>query len=140
MRELIGFSDIAYDQHGELLYALAAQAVAHFRTYLQSDDELHNVLANHGRAIAENIHAQMALNYFEEAGETEVVVSQGFTPIKASAVTAEGDVLPLHQAPADKSRIATLVYGGFTKCAYTYQKFQSDTERVLAQILVGNVG
>jgi len=135
VRELIGFDDIAYDQHGELLYALAAQAVAHFRTYLQSDDELHNVLANHGRAIAENIHAQMALNYFEEAGETEVVVSQGFTPIKASAVTAEGDVLPLHQAPADKSRIATLVYGGFTKCAYTYQKFQSDTERVLAVIL-----
>lgn len=135
VRELIGFDDIAYDQHGELLYALAAQAVAHFRTYLQSEDELHNVLANHGRAIAENVHAQMALNYFEEAGETEVVVSQGFTPIKASAVTAEGDVLPLHQSPTDKSRIATLVYGGFTKCAYTYQKFQSDTERVLAVIL-----
>jgi type III restriction enzyme len=28
VRELIGFDDIAYDQHGELLYALAAQAVA----------------------------------------------------------------------------------------------------------------
>ena len=50
-------------------------------------------------------------------------------------MTADGDVLPLHQAPQDKSRIATLVYGGFAKCAYTYQKFQSDTERVLAVIL-----
>lgn len=135
VRELISFDDIAYDQHGELLYALAAQAVAHFRTYLQGDDELHNVLANHGKAITDNIHAQMALHYLEEAGESEVVVSQGFTPIKPGAVTAEGDVLPLHQAPVDKSRIATLVYGGFTKCAYTYQKFQSDTERVLAVIL-----
>ena len=28
-----------------------------------------------------------------------------------------------------------MVYGGFAKCAYTYQKFQADTERVLAQIL-----
>jgi type III restriction enzyme len=64
-----------------------------------------------------------------------VVVSQGFTPLKPGAVTADGDVLPLHQAPPDKSRIATLVYGGFTKCAYSYQKFQSDTERVLAVIL-----
>jgi len=69
------------------------------------------------------------------SGESEVVVNQGFTPLKPSAVTAEGDVLPLHQAPEEKSRIATLVYGGFSKCAYTYQKFQSDTERVLAVIL-----
>ena len=28
-----------------------------------------------------------------------------------------------------------MVYGGFSKCAYTCQKFQSDTERVLALIL-----
>jgi type III restriction enzyme len=135
VRELIGFDDIAYDQHGELLYALAAQAVLHFRSYLTTDDELHNVLANQGKAVADNIHAQMALHYFEDPGESEVVVSQGFTPLKPGAVTADGDVLPLHQAPQDKSRIATLVYGGFAKCAYTYQKFQSDTERVLAVIL-----
>jgi type III restriction enzyme len=135
VRELIGFDDIAYDQHGELLYALAGQAVAHFRGYLKTDEELHNVLANHGKAIAENIHAQMAQHYFEDSGESEVVVSQGFTALKPSAITAEGDVLPLHQAPQDKNRIAALVYGGFTKCAYTYQKFQSDPERVLAVIL-----
>lgn len=135
VRELIGFDDIAYDQHGELLYELAAQAVAHFRSYLGDDEKLHNVLANQGRAIADNIHAQMTLHYFEDPGESEVVVSQGFTPLKPGAVTADGDVLPLHQAPPDKSRIATLVYGGFTKCAYSYQKFQSDTERVLAVIL-----
>ncbi|MBX9793487.1 MAG: DEAD/DEAH box helicase family protein [Burkholderiaceae bacterium] len=135
VRELIGFDDIAYDQHGELLYALAAQAVAHFRSYLGTDEELHNVLANQGKAIADNIHVQMALHFFEDRGESEVVVSQGFTPLRPGAVTADGDMLPLHQAPPDKSRIATLVYGGFAKCAYTSQKFQSDTERVLAVIL-----
>ena len=73
--------------------------------------------------------------YVEEAGEIEVVVSQGFTPLKASALTAEGDLRQLHEAPDDKSRIAALVYGGFTKCAYTHQKFQSDPERVMAVIL-----
>ncbi len=88
-----------------------------------------------GKAIAENIHAQMARHYFEDMGEYEVVVMQGFAPLKASAVTTEGDVLPLHQPPADRSRIAAVVYGGFTRCAYTCQKFHSDTERVLAQIL-----
>jgi len=37
--------------------------------------------------------------------------------------------------PIEKSKIAQSVYGGFTKCAYTYQKFHSDTERIFASIL-----
>ncbi len=125
---------MSYDEHAELIHDLAGQAVAHFRTYL-ADAELHNVLANHGKAIADNIHAQMGQPCYEDSGESEVVVSQGFTPLKPSAVTTEGEVLPLHQPPADRSRIAAVVYGGFARCAYTFQKFHSDTERVLAQIL-----
>ena len=139
VRELIGFDDVAYDEHAALIYGLAEQAVAHFKTYLKApngdDSELHNVLANQGKAITANIHAQMALHYFEDIGESEVVVSQGFTPLKPSAVTTEGEMLTLQQTPPDKSKISTVVYGGFDKCAYTCQKFQSDTERVLAQIL-----
>jgi type III restriction enzyme len=135
VRELIGFDDISYDAHAERLYAMAAQAVGHFKSYLETEGDLHNVLANHGRAVAENIHAQMAQHYVEDAGEIEVVVSHGFTPLKESALTAVGEVRQLHQAPDDKSRIATLVYGGFARCAYTHQKFQSDTERVMAVIL-----
>ena len=135
VRELIGFDDVSYDEHADLIYGLAGQAVAHFKTYLKADPELHNVLANQGKAIAENIHAQMAHQYFEDIGESEVVVHQGFTPLKPSAVTTEGEVLTLQQTPTEKSKIATVVYGGFAKCAYTFQKFQSDTERVLAQIL-----
>jgi type III restriction enzyme len=135
VRELIGFDDISYDAHAERLYSMAAQAVSHFKSYLKTDADLHNVLANHGKAVAENIHAQMAEHYVEDSGEIEVVVSQGFTPLKASALTAEGEVRQLHQAPDDKSRIAALVYSGFTKCAYTHQKFHSDPERVMAVIL-----
>lgn len=135
VRELIGFDDVSYDEHADLIYGLAGQAVAHFRSYLKTEAELHNVLANQGKAIADNIHAQMAQHYYENLGECEVVVSQGFTPLKPSAVTTEGDVLPLHQPSADRSRIATVVYGGFARGAYTCQKFHSDTERVLAQIL-----
>jgi type III restriction enzyme len=135
VRELINFDSVDYDKHAEVIYGLAGQAVKHFQSYLKTDDDLHNVLANQSKAIAENIHSQMARNYFEDHGDSEVVVSQGFTPLKTSAITTEGDILPLHQAPAEKSKIATVVYGGFTKCAYDFQKFQSDTERVLAQIL-----
>ncbi len=135
VRDLIGFDDLSYDEHADLVYGLAAQAVTHFKTYLKTEAELRNVLANQGKAIAENIHAQMAQHYFEDIGEFEVVVSRGFTPLKPGAVTTEGEALPLHQPPADRSRITSVVYGGFAKCSYTYQKFHSDTERVLAQIL-----
>ena len=135
VRELIDYDDVSYDEHAELIYDVAEQAVAHFKTYLQTDDELHNILGNHGKTIAENIHLQMAQHYYEDISASEIVISQGFTPLKACAFTAEGDILPLHQAPLDKGKIAQVVYGGFSKCAYPVQKFHSDTERVLACVL-----
>ena len=135
VRELINYDDVSYDEHAELIYELSGQAVAHFRTYLKTDEELHNILGNYGKTIAENIHLQMAHSYYEDMSESEVVVSQGFTPLKSCAFTAEGEILPLHQAPDDKGKIAQYVYGGFSKCAYPVQKFHSDTERVLAGLL-----
>lgn len=135
VRELINYDDVSYDDHAELIYDLSGQAVAHFRTYLKSDEELHNILGNYGKTIAENIHLQMAQHYFEDISESEVVISQGFTPLKQCAFTAEGEILPLHQAPDEKGKIAQYVYGGFSKCAYPVQKFHSDTERVLACVL-----
>lgn len=35
----------------------------------------------------------------------------------------------------DKSKIQQIVYGGFTNCLYSTQRFQADTERKLAVIL-----
>lgn len=50
VRELIGFDDTSYDAHAEFLYSLAAQAVSHFKSYFDTEADLHNVLANHGKA------------------------------------------------------------------------------------------
>lgn len=135
VRELINYDDVDYDEHADLIYELSGQAVAHFKSYLKTEDELHNILGNHGKTIAANIHLQMSQHYYEDISESEVVVSQGFTPLKPPAFTYVGEILPLHQAPAEKNKIAQYVYGGFAKCAYPVQKFHSDTERVLAGIL-----
>ena len=135
VRELINYDDVSYDDHADLIYGLATQTVGHFKSYLSTDEDLHSVLSNYGKAIADNVHSQMLAHYYENVSEVEVVISQGFTPLKPSAITATGDVLTLAQLPAEKSKIAQAVYGGFTKCAYTYQKFHSDTERVFASIL-----
>ena len=39
------------------------------------------------------------------------------------------------QSPADKSNMARYLFGGFQRCLYAVQKFQSDAERRLAVIL-----
>lgn len=135
VRELYSFDEIPYDENADLLYDLAGQAVNHFRSYLKEDEEVSNILSNHGKAIAENIRLQMAEHYQEGEYELEVVVRQGFVPLKDGAATAAGDTKPLHWAPEDKRTIGQYVYGGFARCAYVRQKFHSDTERILAQIL-----
>ncbi len=135
VRELINYDDVSYDDHADLINDLATQTVQHFKSYLANEENLHSVLSNYAKPITENIHSQMLAHYYENATEVEVVVSQGFTPLKPSAITAVGEVLTLAQLPAERSKIAQAVYGGFSKCAYSYQKFHSDTERIFASIL-----
>ncbi len=70
------------------------------------------------------------------AQKPEVVVKKGFTPFKQSAYTAlSGPPQHFRQTVEDKGKIGQLVFGGFTRCLYPLQKFQSDTERKFAVIL-----
>jgi type III restriction enzyme len=130
------FDDVAYDEHADLLYDLAAQTVEHFRGYL-SEADTHKVLRLHQREIARFIHAQMQTHHWEEEVEYEVKVSKGFTELKPSAyaVSASEAVLNFRHSPADKSNMARYLFGGFGRCLYPVQKFQSDSERKLAVIL-----
>ena len=133
---LVDFDDISYDDHADLLYDLAAQTVRHFRAYL-SEDDTRKVLRCYQRDIARYIHAQMQQHYWEEAVGYEVKISKGFTELKPSAYSASAQepVLDFHQAPADKSNMARYLFGGFQRCLYPAQKFQSDAERKLAIII-----
>lgn len=133
---LVDFDDVSYDDHADLLYDLAAQVVAHFQSYL-SEEDTRKVLRCYQRPIAQFVHAQMNAHYWEEAAGYEVVVSKGFTELKASAYTASAadPVLDFRQSPADKSNMAKYLFGGFARCLYPVQKFQSDPERRLAVIL-----
>jgi type III restriction enzyme len=133
---LVDFDDVSYDSHADLLYELAGQAVKHFRTYL-SEEETRKVLRFHQRNIAEFIHAQMQEHYWEETGGHEVRISKGFTELKPSAYTASATdpIIDFRIPPGDKSNMAKYLFGGFKKCLYPVQKFQSDAERKLALIL-----
>lgn len=134
---LIDFDDVSYDDNADLLYDLATQVVAHCRGYLAEEDDIHKVLRYHQKQIADLVHSQMQEHLWEEDAEYEVVVSRGFTSLKDSAYTASADdeVLDYRQAPKDKSNMTKYLFGGFSKCLYSIQKFQSNTERMLAVIL-----
>jgi type III restriction enzyme len=133
---LIDYDDISYDDHADLIYDLATQAVEHLNGYL-STDEVSNVLSNHRKLLAQTIHTQMAEHFWEQADTYEVEVSSGFTPLKLCAYTiAAGQAVHSYRdTVTDKGKIKQMLFGGFSKCLYPVQKFDSDTERRFAVIL-----
>ncbi len=134
---LVDFDDISYDEHADLLYDLAGQAVKHFESYLSSEDEVVNVLDSNRKLIADAIHVQMVEHFWEETSEYEVEVHGGFTPLKPCAYTAAaGQVVHSYRDTVmDKSKIKQMLFGKFSKCLYPLQKFDSDTERRFAVII-----
>ena len=133
---LAALDDIAYDEHADLLYGLAGQVVAHLRSYLAEDD-VRRVLRYHQRELVRLVHVQMQAHYERSIDGFDVRITRGVSELKASAYTVPvGEpVRDVREAPPDRSAIARYVYGGFARCLYPLQKFQSDPERILAVIL-----
>lgn len=143
LRYLIERNEIDYDAHAALLYRLAGQVVARLKSYLVNDAEVENVLLRQGRPLADFIFAQM-MNHYRETplGEDdyEVTVTRGFTLLQAQAmnVPAGQRVRDFRHAVAPLSDTRKHVFGGFTKCCYPLQKFDTDPERRLAVIIDGD--
>jgi len=137
VRELIAFDDIDYDAHSELLYKLAGDVVANLRRRLANDDEVANVLLYYAATYAELVHAQLEQHRVEHGATYVAKVTQGFTPVRSALLT-----LPQGESPRDfrvpltsRSEIPRMLFGGFAKCVYPLQKFQSDPERRFAVVL-----
>jgi type III restriction enzyme len=137
VRGLIDFDDVSYDEHADLLYKLAGQVVGHLRSYLKDDHEVRNVLIFHQRQIATLVHTQMQPHAWEKASSYEAVVSQGFSEVRSQAFAAPaGEVVRSYDTPIDnKVDIRKMLFGGFKKCLYPTQKFDSDTERRFTVVL-----
>ena len=137
VRELVEYDDIDYFTQAELLYELAGQMVAHLKTYLTEEADVVNVLDGHRQTIGKAIHAQMMAHFWEKASSYEVNVSRGFTELRPCNYTASAGqpIQSIRETLTDVSKIRQLLFGGFAKCLYPLQKFDSDTERRFAVIL-----
>jgi len=133
---LIDFDDIDYLAHADLLYDLSGQMVRHLLSYL-SEDEARSVLDRDRRLIAKEIHSQMMAHFWEKAPGYEVHVSRGFTSLKSCNYTAsaKNPVHSFRETVEDKTRIKQMMFGGFSRCLYPLQKFDSDSERRFAVLL-----
>ncbi|MEZ4861958.1 MAG: DEAD/DEAH box helicase family protein [Caldilineaceae bacterium] len=136
VRRLVDYPDISYDEQAETLYDLAGQMVSYLESYLAGDEVL-NVVRYYEEPLARFIYAQMQEHRWEKSVGYEVRVARGFTELRQSAFTANSN-LPLQdfrQPPVAGIRIREIVFGGFQRCLYRTQKFDTDQERTLAIIL-----
>ena len=137
VRGLVDFDDVNYDEHADLLYKLAAEMVKHLQSYLPNEDDVRNVLQYNQAPLVNLIHSQMQGHYEEKAGEYEAHVTKGFTTLRPGSYS-----IPVGEQPRDvrvpveeKLLIRGMLFGGFKKCLYPAQRFQSDTERRFAVLL-----
>ncbi|MCL6587305.1 MAG: DEAD/DEAH box helicase family protein [Anoxybacillus sp.] len=132
---LIDYPNISYDDHAELLYKLSGQLIGYLRSYLKEED-VKNVVVYNAKRLAQLIYAQMKAHYYEEQTNYEVIVRVGFDTLKSNVVTVDADeeVRDFRQPITNKSSIRGMCFGGFTKCLYRTQKFESDAERRFAVI------
>jgi type III restriction enzyme len=137
IRGLVDFDDVNYDEHADLLYKLAGEMVKHLQSYLPTEDDVRNVLQYHQAPLVKIIHSEMQDHYEEKAGEYEAHVTKGFTTLRPGSYS-----IPVGEQPRDvrvpveeKLLIRGMLFGGFKKCLYPAQRFQSDTERRFAVLL-----
>jgi type III restriction enzyme len=140
VRYLIERNEIDYDAHADLLYKLAGQVVGRLRAYLATDLEIESALLRHGRQLAEFVFAQMMQHYKETPlaeDDYEIRVTRGFTLLKSQPLNiAPGQkVRDFRQSVTPASETRRQVFGGFKKCCYPLQKFDSDPERRLALLI-----
>jgi type III restriction enzyme len=137
VRHLIAYPEVDYDSQSSLLFKLAAQVLARLRAYLPDEEKVENVLIAHGRELARFIFAQMKEHYWETPSAFEATVS-GMTMVlrpQAFNVSDEREVRPFAEPVTPASDTKRVVFGGFARCCYPYQKFQSEPERAFAALL-----
>ncbi|MCK9395473.1 MAG: DEAD/DEAH box helicase family protein [Methylobacter sp.] len=138
VRNLMDKDEIDYDEHAELLYKLTGQLIAHLRSYLSNESQVENVLIYWQKQLGEFIWAQMREHQWTTPTDYIGKVIQGFDVLKPATFTfAAGEQPRDFRAPiVDKRAIRQMVFKGFSKCCYPYQKFDSvEGEWRLAQLL-----
>jgi type III restriction enzyme len=139
VRELMDNDAIDYDAHSDLLYKLAGQVVTRLKLlYKDDEEEIRKALIAYQKQLGEFIWVQMEDHLVLPPTNYMGKVTQGFSVLQPLLLELrEGDAPRNFRHPVeDKSRIRQMVFAGFAKCCYPYQKFDSaEGELRLAMVL-----
>jgi type III restriction enzyme len=134
--ELINYPELDYDQCPDLLNKLASQAVAKISEGVADAKELHTLIRQSRKIVASRIWEQMKRHFKQSEPKYSKPEVLPFTKIEAwsfSALSKDGykdfkENIPVRDA-------IKYVYMGFTKACHPQYKFDSSSEKVLAQIV-----
>jgi type III restriction enzyme len=136
--ELINQPEVDHSEHPGLLRKLVEQAVAHYRSYLTDEDDVHNVVYINRRIIAEQIYRQMMNHfYLEELEFDEVdITTKPYTDLLPHHYTKYGDdrIEDFKSNVGNASVLKMKVFTGFAKACHERYKFDSYTEQLFAQL------
>lgn len=138
VRALMDVDEIDYDSHADLLYKLAGQLVEHLKAIWQDRDKVENILIYYQRQLRDFVFAQMKQNQWSTPTDYHGKVIQGFEVLEPNIYTMSADEQPRDfRAPVkDKQSVKKMLFTGFKRCCYPYQKFDSvDGELMLARVL-----
>lgn len=136
VRRLVDRDEVDYDSNAELLFKLAGQMVAHFKTYLK-DNEVESVLRAHDVMLADTIFQQMIQHCEETATGYKPTVTRGFKRLGPQDFGQDRN-LPMRsyrEAVTPRGDTRKYLFNGFTKCALDAQRFHSDDERRFAALI-----
>ncbi|MEB3149534.1 MAG: DEAD/DEAH box helicase family protein [Sphaerospermopsis sp.] len=134
--ELINYPELDYDQCPDLLNKLVSQAVAKLSEGVTDSKELHTLIRQTRKIVAHRIWEQMKRHFKQSEPKYSKPEVLPFTKIEAwsfSALAKDGykdfrDNIPVRDA-------TKYVYMGFNKSCHPQYKFDSSSEKLLAQII-----
>jgi type III restriction enzyme len=137
VRYLVSQDAVDYDEHADLLYKLAGEVIARLRSY--SADALkwktYFILAAATWRIRLDADVGACIN---NAHGIHRKITHGFDVLRPASFTLAAGENPrnFREPIVEKRLVRQMVFKGFIKCCYPYQKFHSvEGEWRLAQIL-----
>jgi type III restriction enzyme len=134
--ELINYPELDYDQCPDLLHKLATQAIEKLSNDLSDSKELKTLIRQSKKIVAQRIWEQMKKHFKHSEPKYTKPNVLPFTNIEQwsfSALAKDGyrdfrESIPVRDA-------TKFVFMGFEKSCHSQYKFDSNSEKVLAQIL-----
>lgn len=137
VRHLMDMPEVDYDSQSEFLFKLSGQMVQRIHAYLPDDGDVENVLLVHGKDLARFIFEQMKQHYWETPTDYRATVARGFQLLRPQSFNVPNSqaVRNFRQPVVPAGDTRKHVFGGFQRCCYPYQRFQSNEEREFAVLI-----